>query len=143
MADKSKKNPHTSPASLRKLAAQYKSVAAQAAKSEESRLRLARQMIEHAMRTEGSRIRTVEHNLSRPGSKPKIVDLAFTDPRAAALRLDCFCNLRFPLPFWICVTQCPIFIPFPVPPLIRFGWFLVFCDFNACNLAVTCYYIPI
>jgi hypothetical protein len=128
---------------LRALVSRYKSTAADAAKSELSRQRLARDLIEIAMQNKQARIRIAEHNLAKPGSKPKVKEFLLSDPRAAALRLERFCNIKLPVPFWICAMACPIFIPFPLPPFIRFGFFLIFCDLNICSGIQTCYYITI
>jgi len=131
------------PAGLKELVAKYQSTAANAAKSEEARQRLVRDMTDIALKTERARIRIVEHDLESPKAKPKITEFELTDPRAAVLRLERFCNIRFALPFWLCVGVCRIFIPFRRPPIIWFGFFLVFCDLNVCNRTITCFYIGI
>ncbi|HEY6391389.1 MAG TPA: hypothetical protein VIX89_08935 [Bryobacteraceae bacterium] len=131
------------PAGLKELVAKYQSTAANAAKSEEARQRLVRDMTDIALKTEGARIRIVEHDLANPKAKPKIIELELTDPRAAVLRLERFCNIRFALPFWLCADVCRIFIPFRRPPIIWFGFFLIFCDLNICARKITCFYIGI
>jgi hypothetical protein len=131
------------PAGLKNMVSKYRSTAESAAKSEEARQRLVRDIVEMAMKKERSRIRVVEHDLRKPSAKPRVSEFEFTDPRAAALRIERFCNIKFALPFWVCLTMCPAFIPFPLPPIIWLGYFLVGCDVNVCNLTITCYYIAI
>jgi hypothetical protein len=129
------------PAGLGNFVKKYQSTAAAAGKSEEARQKMVREMVEMALKKEGARLRIVEHSLADPKGKPKITDLEFSDPRAAALRLERFCNIRFAIPFWLC--PCPVFIPFRLLPFIWFGFFLIFCDVNVCSATLTCFYIGI
>lgn len=131
------------PSGIKSLVSKYKQTAANAAKSEEARQRLAREMVEFALKRERGRLRVAVHDLSKPKSKPKVTQFDLADPRAAALRLERFCNIKVAVPFWICAATCPIFVPFVAPPLIWVGYFLIFCDINLCDLTLTCYYIGI
>jgi hypothetical protein len=116
---------------LKALDRKYKNLLRDSEKNEEERLRLAQQLYEIAIQSEGSELHVVERKLDQPKAKPQTRSYKLTDPEAALLMMNRFCNVWIPLPIVFCMALgCPG-IQFPPG---RFC-FLINCALDVCTLA--------
>jgi hypothetical protein len=121
----------------------YAKALAAADKGEQARLRLAGQLYDLAVKADHARLHVDIHTVGRKKTETKAYKL--TDPRAALLLMERFCNVWIPVGVIFCVNNfgCPA--TKPPPPGFWFGCVLVGCFVNVCPapgaLRVKCLYL--
>ncbi|RJQ46204.1 MAG: hypothetical protein C4528_07390 [Gammaproteobacteria bacterium] len=94
-------------------------------------MKLAQELYDLALKTEGAELKIVEHRLDKPKAKPTITRYKLTNPRAALHTMLRFCNVWIPMGQWVCLNRgCPAWNP-PGAPAGKFC-FLIGCLINIC-----------
>lgn len=115
---------------LKALARQYSQALKDAQKSESARLQLGRQLYDLAVRTEHAQLHVDIHTVGKKRAQTATYKLS--DPRAALLLMERFCNIWVPVGQLFCIKKfgCPGVIP--PPPGFWIGCVLIGCFVNAC-----------
>lgn len=94
-------------------------------------MKLAQELYDLAIKTDGAELKLVERRLDKPKAKPTVTRYKLTDPRAALHTMLRFCNVWIPMGQWVCLLRgCPPWNP-PGAPAGKYC-FLIGCSINAC-----------
>jgi len=123
---------------LKALQKKYNDALMNCQKNDEERLKLAQELYEIAIKSEESKLCVIERKLHHPEAESQTKCFKLSDPEAALLMMNRFCNIWVPLPIVICMALgCPgaLFPPFPpgIPPGTTFC-FLINCALNVCTM---------
>lgn len=103
--------------------------------NEEERLKLAQELYEIAIKSEESKLCVIERKIHQPEAESQTRCLKLSDPEAALLMMNRFCNIWVPLPIVICMALgCPAALFPPVIPPGTTFCFLINCALNVCTL---------
>jgi hypothetical protein len=112
------------------LVRKYAKALATADKGEQARLKLAGRLHDLAIKVDHARLHVDIHTVGRRKTETKTYKL--TDPRAALLFMQRFCNVWVPVGVMFCVRNfgCPATLP-PAPGF-WLGCILIGCSVNVC-----------